>query len=129
MSKRSNGKERGGQRKFPSTSPTSYSFLLSKCVFLSLLPFHPPFTLLSNSFSPSFSPLLLVPSFSLTSPFSTPPSLLTSFPACVRMCNVLKLARSTADCCRYRLINYKSCLSDQLPHRGQTDPKTDMRGG
>lgn len=64
-----------------------------------------------------------------SSPFSIPHFLLTSFLACVVMRNVLKLARPMADRCRYRLINYKSCLSDQLPHRDQTDRKTHMRGG
>lgn len=39
------------------------------------------------------------------------------------MCNVLKLAQSNADFCRYRLINYKSYFSGRLPHRGQIDRK------
>lgn len=79
---------------------------------------------LTHFFLPS---LCLLSSISPPS-FSIPLFILTSLPPCVVMCNVLKLARSTADCCRYRLISHKSGCSDQLPHRGPTDRKTDMGG-
>lgn len=41
------------------------------------------------------------------------------------LCNVLKLARSMAGCCQYRLISHQSGWGGQLPHSGQTT----MRGG
>lgn len=89
---------------------------------------------------PSMPVSLSVPAFLLSSHhcafllpfpplFPSLPSYWHHSPPCVVMCNVLKLAQSMADCCRYKLISYKSGCSDQLPHRGQIDIKTDMRRG
>lgn len=116
MSQRSNGKERGGRSVFPSLSPIHTSFYSSLNHSLLLFICLPllPHSLFPPLFFPPFPP-----------PFSIPLSILTSLPPCVVMCNVLKLARSMADRCRYRLISYKSGCSDQLPHRGQTDRKKD----
>ena len=114
MSKGSNGKERGGAPPITSFYSSFYHSITSS--YLVSLPH-------------SLFPSLLVPSFfHFLPPFSIPLFVLTSLPPCVVMCNVLKLARSTADCCRYRLISHKSGCSDQLPHRGPTDRETDTGG-
>ena len=129
MSKGSNGKERGGQSGLPSLLPI-HLYLIPAFFFSSLE--------LSFYHSIPLSFLLSVPVFFVSShpcAFLLPfPPLLLSLPSywhhsppCVVMCNVLKLGPAMADCCRYRLISYKSGWSDQLPHRGQMHRKTDIR--
>lgn len=128
MSKGSNGKERGGAAHLY-LIPHLFLFLLKSV----LLPLNLSFLLyicLHRCLTHFFLPPVL-PSLCLLSPpptsFSIPLFILTSLSRCVVMCNVLKLARSMADGCRYRLISHKSGCSDQLPHRGQRDRKTDTR--
>ncbi len=134
MSKRSYGKERGGQHVFQSLSPVPFSlpplFLLKSVLFPPIHSLLLSVFIVPHSLFPSLCPAIIILSPPpISSVFSSPVFILTSLPPCVVMCNVLKLARSKAECCRYRQISHKSGCSDQLPHRGQRDIKTDMRGG
>lgn len=105
-----------------SIAPVSPPNHLSRILLFFLCLFKSGFSALFRSlplFTLSFPYLCITLSF-LISPI---------LPCFLFLPHVLKLLQPMADCCRYRLISYKSCLSDQLPYRDQTDRKTHMRGG